>query len=221
MAPGTDGGAEKVRPTRIPHKRRSPPAPPSGGAHSFDGVRRRRGPVAAPSRGLLPAGTILHDMDSEPRDLLSVVRRALAARDVEHTVDEAEEDAPASVSFSLRGEHTLYDYLATVDEPLDLVVCCARIATRVPEARRGAVCELLTRINYALRIGNFEMDLRDGELLFRTAVDVEGGELTPQMVDSLVGTGYFTFERYFPAIMRVVYGGASPEESLAAPEGGE
>lgn len=158
-------------------------------------------------------------MSDERTPLLTVVREALAGREVEHTVDEGEDGAPASISFSLRGEHTAYDFLATVDEALDLVVCCARIPSRVPDTRRGAVCELLTRINYALRIGNFEMDLRDGELLFRTAIDVEGGTLTTAMVDSLVGTGFFTADRYFPAIMRVVYGGASPEEALAEPEG--
>lgn len=71
------------------------------------------------------------------------------------------------MTFPLRGEHTDYEFFVAIHQPIDLVVCCARIASRVPEARRGAVCELLTRINYALRIGNFEMGLRDGHHLVR------------------------------------------------------
>lgn len=146
----------------------------------------------------------------EPR-LLPVVRRALAARDVEHEV----EADPLYVSFRLAGEHAEYDFLIAVDEASEMVVCYARAARHVPAARRAAVCELLTRINYDLALGCFEMDLGDGELLFRTGVDAEGGALSAGMVDSLVSVAFYTFDRFHPTIMRVAYGGASPEEALA------
>jgi len=35
------------------------------------------------------------------------------------------------------------------------------------------VNEFLTRANYGLNIGNFEMDFQDGEIRFKTAIDVE------------------------------------------------
>jgi hypothetical protein len=196
-------------------------APESGGTVTASDSRHR----PATTRDSFDTTPIEHDtrdMHEQPAsDLLSVVRAALAAREVEHAVTEAGDDSPAAVTFPLRGDHTVYEFLVSIDEPIDLVVCCARIASRVPEARRPAVCELLTRINYALRIGSFEMDLRDGELIFRTAIDVEGGTLTPKMADSLVAISISTFEHWFPTIMRVVYGGASPEAAMTEPGEGE
>lgn len=147
----------------------------------------------------------------ETPGLLGTVREALDARDVSYDVDED----PARATFRLRGRHTLYELAISVDEAQQVIVCSAAVANRVPEARRIAVCELITRINYALSIGNFEMDMRDGELLFRSGMDVEGGELTAPMVDSLVAVCFSTWERHFPVMMRVIHGGVAPEAALA------
>lgn len=44
----------------------------------------------------------------------------------------------------------------------------------VPEAYRATMLIAINTVNYDLAIGNFEMDTDDGELRFRTSVDVEG-----------------------------------------------
>lgn len=53
----------------------------------------------------------------------------------------------------------------------------------VPENRRAAVLEALNRINHSLVYGNYEMDMADGEIRFRTTVESESdmyasGEVT-------------------------------------------
>ncbi|MEZ5253623.1 MAG: YbjN domain-containing protein [Microthrixaceae bacterium] len=52
---------------------------------------------------------------------------------------------------------------------------------RVPEDRRLAVAELFTRANYGMRIGNFELDLRDGEVRYKSSVDFEHNALTASL----------------------------------------
>src|SRR5688500_15171463 len=47
----------------------------------------------------------------------------------------------------------------------------------VPKNRRNEMALFLTRANWGMVIGAFEMDLDDGELRFKTAIDVEGTEL--------------------------------------------
>jgi hypothetical protein len=86
--------------------------------------------------------------------------------------------------------------------------------TLVPEGRRAAVAEALSRINWRLRLGCFEMDWSDGELHFRTSVDVAGGCLAPAMVGSLLFAGMSAQDRYHAARMRVVYAGADPPSTL-------
>src|SRR3972149_5772185 len=52
----------------------------------------------------------------------------------------------------------------------------------VPKERQPAVAEFLTRANYGMIIGNFEMDYSDGEVRYKTSIDVEGVELGRSLV---------------------------------------
>ncbi len=79
----------------------------------------------------------------------------------------------------------------------------------VPEHRRSAVIEALTRINYQLIYGSFEMDLADGEIRFRTVVEAEK-ELDDAMIDRVLNANLSSADRYFAALMTITYGNASP-----------
>lgn len=88
-----------------------------------------------------------------------------------------------------------------------------------PEDKRLDLAEFLTWANYGLFVGNFEMDLSDGEIRYKTSIDVEGDRLSQALVQQLVYTNVFMMDRYLPGIMRVLYGGASPAEAIAEVEG--
>jgi hypothetical protein len=79
----------------------------------------------------------------------------------------------------------------------------------VPEHRRSAVIEALTRINYQLIYGSFEMDLADGEIRFRTVVEAEK-DLDDTMIDRVLNANLNAADRYFAALMTITYGNASP-----------
>ena len=84
----------------------------------------------------------------------------------------------------------------------------------VPEEKRPAVVEFLTRANYGLRIGNFEMDFGDGEVRFKTSLDVENDRLTPALISNLVYANVWTTDRYLPGLLSVVFGDLSPLEAI-------
>jgi len=90
---------------------------------------------------------------------------------------------------------------------------------KVPEGKRGAVAEYLTRANYGLVIGNFELDFRDGEVRYKTSIDVEDAELTPALVKNLVYANLSTMDRYLPGIMGVIYGNLTPQQAISQVEG--
>jgi hypothetical protein len=85
--------------------------------------------------------------------------------------------------------------------------------TFVPELRRAAVAEAIARINYTVIFGNFEMDLRDGEVRVRTFVesDLFLGE---DMIDRAFRTALDLANQYQAAIMAIAYGNASPSDVL-------
>jgi hypothetical protein len=90
---------------------------------------------------------------------------------------------------------------------------------KVPEEQRQAVAEFVTRANYGLRIGNFEMDFGDGEVRYKSSLDFEGAELTPELVRHAIYPAVQTMDRYLPGVMGLLYGDKSPAEAIAEVEG--
>ena len=84
---------------------------------------------------------------------------------------------------------------------------------KVPEAQWPAMAEFLTRANYGMRIGNFEMDFNDGEVRYKTIIDVEGSILKDTQVQNYLKIGAITLDRYYPGIQGVMSGA---ETALAA-----
>ncbi len=78
-------------------------------------------------------------------------------------------------------------------------------AVNTPENRRSAMAEFLTRANYGMIIGNFELDFNDGEVRYKTSIDVEGDELTTALIKQMVYANVLTFDKYLPGIMKVMY----------------
>jgi len=90
---------------------------------------------------------------------------------------------------------------------------------RAPPERRKEVMEFLTRANYGMIIGNFEMDLEDGEIRYKTAVDVESSQLTQTMLKNMVYINVKMMDKYLPGIKAVAEAGASPKEEIKRIEG--
>jgi len=88
-----------------------------------------------------------------------------------------------------------------------------------PEDRRMAAAEFLTRANYGLLIGNFEMDMSDGEIRYKTSIDVQGDRLSPALIKPLVYANVLMMDNYLPSLMSVIYGNVPPAEAVAKVEG--
>jgi hypothetical protein len=91
---------------------------------------------------------------------------------------------------------------------------------KAPEKKRLAVAEFLTRANYSLIVGNFEMDFQDGEVRYKTySIDVENNTLSSALIGQLIYLNVMTMDRYLPGIMSVIYANISPEEAMIQIEG--
>lgn len=128
----------------------------------------------------------------------------------------AQEDV--ALHFGFQGRSNLWQCLCIVDEDKGFVRFYSIAPVIVPEEQRAAVSEFLTRANYGLPLGNFEMDYRDGEVRFKTSIDVEGGELTPTMIENLLKSNLTTMDQYLPGLMRVLYGNVAPAQAVEAIE---
>lgn len=120
----------------------------------------------------------------------------------------------------LKGRNASYRLFFDVDEEDSLLMLYLVAQVSVPEERRSPAAEFFTRANWGLRIGNFELDLRDGEVRYKVSVDVEGGEIVAKMVENMIGAAVSTMDRYFPGLMAVAYAGESPQDAVEAVERG-
>lgn len=91
---------------------------------------------------------------------------------------------------------------------------------RTPENRLAEMAEFITRANYGMIIGNFELDYSDGEIRYKTSVDVEDVALDDQLIRHMIYANVLTMDKYFPGLMRVLYAGIDPAIAVEEVEGG-
>lgn len=117
-----------------------------------------------------------------------------------------------------RGTNGEWNCFARVYEEEQQALFYSVCSVNVPEEQRQIMAELLTRANYGLAIGNFEMDFEDGEIRFKTSVDVQDDEFSPALIKNMVYANVMIMDRYMPSIMAVLYGNISPNEAIAQVE---
>lgn len=123
-------------------------------------------------------------------------------------------------SMSYTGKNGDLRCYAIVRVDLEEFLFYAVAPVKVPEEVRPAVAEYLTRANYGLRIGNFEMDYSDGEVRYKSSIDFEGQALTADLIRNAIYPAVHTMDRYLTGLLRVSFGGATPLEAIEEVEGG-
>lgn len=85
-----------------------------------------------------------------------------------------------------------------------------------PLSRVPQVAELITRINYGLSVGNFELGCDDGEVRFKTSVPTDGTPMTYALLRTLLYTAGDMMEAFAPALEAVITGDATPQDANTA-----
>ena len=93
--------------------------------------------------------------------------------------------------------------------------------TACPEEKRASMMEFLHRANYGLHMGNFEFDGSDGEIRFKTSVDVEGSELNTKLCRNAVYMNCLMMDRYLPGILGLMYGEMTVVEAIQKVDGSQ
>ena len=84
-----------------------------------------------------------------------------------------------------------------------------------PDSKRMAIAEFLTRANSGTIIGNFELDFTDGEIRYKTSIDVQGDSLSFELIKQLVYANVTMMDEYLPGIMSAIYGEVEPKDAIA------
>jgi hypothetical protein len=123
------------------------------------------------------------------------------------------------LQLGVQTEHGQFAAFAQAREEQAQFIFYSVCPAKAPEDKRMVVAEFLTRANYGLAVGNFELDFEDGEIRYKTSIDVEGDRLSQPLVRQIVYTNIMMMDKYLVGILSVIYGNTSPVEAIAAVEG--
>lgn len=86
---------------------------------------------------------------------------------------------------------------------------------KASEEKRHEVAEYITRANYGIRFGNFELDFEDGAIQYKTSIKLREDELSRTIMENLVYINVYMMDKYLPGIMKVIYSDVSPAQAIA------
>ena len=92
---------------------------------------------------------------------------------------------------------------------------------RAGEDCREKVADYLSRVNYGLRWGNFELDMSDGEIRYKVLVDC-GKDCDSMPSDSVIEHSLYypisAMEKYGDSLLGVMFGFMTPVEAIEKAE---
>lgn len=119
------------------------------------------------------------------------------------------------VALGIEGKNGRFDCYVISREDEKQVTVYSIFPVKVPDYKRQSISDFVTRANYGMVIGNFEMNFYDGEIRYKTSLDVDGDRLTPALVKHLIYTNVASMDKFLPGIMSIIYGNISPEEAIS------
>lgn len=120
-----------------------------------------------------------------------------------------------ALQIPFQGENGRWNCYARTRSEQNQFVFYSICPVNAPENKRQAIAEFITRANSGMMIGNFELDFNDGEISYKTSIDVEGDRLSFALIQRVVYANVTMMDEYLPGMMSVIYGNVSPEEAIA------
>lgn len=89
---------------------------------------------------------------------------------------------------------------------------------RVPSKYRNQVMDFITRANFGLATGNFEMNLLEGTVRFKIGIDFTNSELSKPMIRANIRSAMDVVEQYGDSLLEVMKGKKTPEKAIEEAE---
>lgn len=128
------------------------------------------------------------------------------------------DDQPV-LRMAFKGESEAFNCFAQALEERGQFTFYSVAPFKVPLAQRAAATEFVTRANYGMFVGNFELDLNDGEVRYKTSADVADTGAPAALFKSNVVQNVLTMDRYLAALQAVSEGKMTAAEAITQVEG--
>ena len=128
---------------------------------------------------------------------------------------EFDRSSPDEISLTVTGNWTEYNVSLSWMEDFEALHLACAFDMKVPENRVHEVTRLLSLINEQLLIGHFDLWAKEGVVMFRQTLMLNGGAApTGEQLECLMSSALEASERYFQAFQFVVWAGNTAEKSI-------
>lgn len=119
------------------------------------------------------------------------------------------------VQFFMTGDCAVYNcrFQITHDDDVLQARIVFPVTARDPKMQ-PLVLETLVRANHGMALGSFDVEVDGGQISFHLGQVIPGGVLEDKVIGGLFLTCMATSDRYFPALMRVMFGGSTPADAV-------
>lgn len=116
----------------------------------------------------------------------------------------------------LKGKIKKINYIIDVKEDEYIAYAISPLgADEDDEKMMATMAEFVCRANYGLKNGNFELDMRDGEIRFKSFVDCDGVTPTVEMVRNSIHCPAAMFDCYGTGIVDIIFSNATAKDAIA------
>ena len=120
-----------------------------------------------------------------------------------------------SVQLFITGDYAVYNcqIQLTHDEELIQARVHYPVVARDPRIR-PLVAEALARANHGMSIGNFDIDMDTGDINYHLGQVIRDRGLDDDIIGGVFSACLTTADRYFPAVLRVMFAGHTPADAV-------
>ena len=130
------------------------------------------------------------------------------------------EDSTA-ISSGFQGDVGKWQCFANVREEQQQFIFYSVCPVDAPPEKLAQVAEFITRANYGMIVGNFELDYSDGEIRYKTSVAFGDGELTATLIKEAIYSNVTIMDQYLPGLLAIMMSAVTPAKAIALIEDGE
>ncbi|MGK7912786.1 MAG: YbjN domain-containing protein [Synechococcus sp.] len=123
-------------------------------------------------------------------------------------------EGQTAYSMKCQGKNGDWTCVAQADEESRQFVFYSSSPIRAIPERYAETVELLNRINYTTQLGNFEMNYLNGDIRYRTSIEMPGTDLGAFAIERVVYSNVESMDLYLPAISAVIERGLSPLDAI-------
>lgn len=115
------------------------------------------------------------------------------------------------ITAGAKGRAGSFKVIFDMKEDRELLLIYVMCQMNFPEECRERLAVYLTLCNYSMTLGNFEMDMSDGEVRYKMSATTKGSEMTLAMIEEMLDVSLAMADRFFEGMVKVAYAGLEPK----------